>query len=64
MGCFIAFIAKMAIREFGELACVSLRSKSEIAHHYMDKFSLILTVITLSIKVLEIIGLKKFYDND
>ena len=64
MGCFIAFIAKLVIREFGELACVSLRSKSEITQHYMDKFSLILTGITLSIEVPEIIGLKNFYDND
>ncbi|MEY3321415.1 MAG: hypothetical protein RLZZ417_998 [Bacteroidota bacterium] len=30
----------------------------------MDKFSLILTGITLSIEVPEIIGLKNFYDND
>ena len=64
MGCFIAFIKKMSICEFGESACVSLRSKSEIAQHYMDKFSLILTGITLSIEVPEIIGLKNFYDND
>ena len=31
---------------------------------HMDKFSLILTGITLSIEVPEIIGLKNFYDND
>jgi hypothetical protein len=30
----------------------------------MDKFSLILTGITLSIEVPEIIGLINFYDND
>jgi hypothetical protein len=64
VGCFIAFIKKMSIREFGKLACVSLRPKSEIAQHYMDKFSLILTGITLSIEVPEIIGLKNFYNND
>lgn len=39
VGCLIAFIAIMAIREFGEFACVSLRSKSEIAQHYMDKYA-------------------------
>jgi hypothetical protein len=54
----------MAIREFGELACVSLRSKSQIAQHYMDKFFMILTGITLSIEVPEIIGLINFYHND
>ena len=64
VGCFIAFIAKMAIREFGELACVSLRSKSEIAQHYMDKYAMRLTGMTLSIEVPEIIGLINFYDND
>jgi len=54
----------MAIREFGELACVSLRSKSQIAQHYMDKYAMRLTGITLSIEVPEIIGLINFYHND
>jgi hypothetical protein len=54
----------MVIREFGELACVSLKSKSKIAQHYMDKYAVILTGITLRREVKEIIGLINFYDND
>lgn len=34
-GNLIVYVAKIAIREFGELACVSLRSKSQIAQHYI-----------------------------
>jgi hypothetical protein len=53
----------MAIREFGELACVSLKSKSEIAQHYMDKYAMRLTGMTLSIEVSEIIGLINYWLN-
>lgn len=63
-GNLIAYVAKIAIREFGELACVSLRPKSQIAQHYIDKYNMNTTGITLSIEVPEIIDLINLYDYD
>jgi ribosomal protein S6E (S10) len=63
-GNLIAYVAKIAIREFGELACVSLRPKSQIAQHYIDKYNMNITGITLSIEVPEIIDLINLYDYD
>lgn len=63
-GNLIAYVAKIAIREFGELACVSLRPKSQIAKHYIDKYNMNITGMTLSIEVPEIIDLINLYDND
>ncbi|WP_268036750.1 N-acetyltransferase [Algoriphagus sp. PAP.12] len=63
-GNLIAFVAKIAIREFGELACVSLRPKSQIVQHYSDKYNMNITGMTLSIEVPEIIDLINSYDYD
>lgn len=63
-GNLIAFVAKIAVREFGELACISLRPKSQIARHYIDKYNMNKTGMTLSIEVPEIIDLINEYDND
>ncbi len=63
-GNLIAYVAKIAIREFGELACVSLKPKSQIAQHYIDKYKMNITGMTLSIEVPEIIDLINFYDNE
>jgi ribosomal protein S6E (S10) len=63
-GNLIAYVAKIAIREYGELACVSLRPKSQIAQHYIDKYNMNITGMTLSIEVPEIINLINLYDND
>ena len=63
-GNLIAFVAKIAIREFGELACVSLRPKSQITQHYIDKYNMNITGMTLSIEVPEIIDLINSYDYD
>lgn len=63
-GNLIAFIAKIAVREFGELACVSLRPKSEIAQHYIEKYNMNVTGMTLSLEVPEIVDLIKLYDYD
>ena len=63
-GNLITHVAKIAILEFGELACVSLRPKSQIAQHYIDKYNMNITGITLSIEVPEILELIKLYDND
>ncbi len=63
-GNLIVHVAKIAIREFGELACVSLRPKSQIAQHYIDKYNMNITGMTLSIEVPEIIDLINSYDYD
>ena len=63
-GNLIAHAAKIAVSEFGELACVSLKPKSEIAQHYIDKYNMNVTGVTLSIEVPEILDLINFYDND
>lgn len=63
-GNLIAYVAKIAIREYGELACVSLRPKSQITQHYIDKYNMNITGMILSIEVPEIINLINLYDND
>lgn len=63
-GNLITHVAKIAILEFGEFACVSLKPKSQIAQHYIDKYNMNITGITLSIEVPEILDLINLYDND
>ena len=63
-GNLIAFVSKIAVLEFGELACISLRPKSEIAKHYIEKYDMNITELTLSLEVPEIINLINLYDND
>jgi hypothetical protein len=63
-GNLIAFAAKTAVREYGELACVSLRPKSQIAQHYIDKYNMNITGLTLSIEVPEILDLIRKYHHD
>jgi len=59
-----AHAAKIAIVGFGELACVSLRPKSQIAQHYIDKYNMNVTGMTLSIEVPEILNLINYYDHE
>lgn len=63
-GNLIAYASKIAIREFGELACVSLRPKSLIARHYIEKYHMNKTGMTLSLEVPEIIDLINLYDDE
>lgn len=63
-GNLIAFVAKIAVAEYGEFACVSLRPKSAIAQHYVDKYHMDVTGMTLSIEVPEILNLINQYDHD
>ena len=57
-------VAKIAILEFGELACVSLKPKSQIARHYIDKYNMNVTGLTLSIEMPELLDLINLYDHD
>ena len=63
-GNLIAHVAKIAVLEFGELACVSLKPKSQIARHYIDKYNMKVTGLTLSIEMPEILDLINLYDHD
>ncbi len=63
-GNLIAYAAKIAVADFGALACVSLRPKSSIAQHYIKKYNMNVTGTTLSIEVPEIVDLINQYDHD
>jgi hypothetical protein len=62
-GNLIVHAAKLAVGEYAEMACVSLRPKSEIAQHYKDKYKMRTTGLTLSTEVPEILDLIKEYDH-
>ena len=64
VGSLITHIAKIAVLEYGELACVSLKPKSQIAQHYIDKYNMNITGLTLSIEIPEILNLINLYDNE
>lgn len=63
-GNLMAHVAKIAVAEFGELACVSLKPKTKIAKHYINKYNMNLTGATISIEVPEILDLINLYDYD
>jgi hypothetical protein len=63
-GNLIAHVAKMTVEEFGVLACVSLKPKSSLIQHYIEKYKMNVTGKTLSLEVPEIINLINLYDND
>jgi hypothetical protein len=63
-GNLIAHIAKIAVREYGELAYVSLKPKIQIAKHYIEKYNMNVTGVTFSIDVPDIIDLINKYDKD
>lgn len=60
----ITYVAKIAVEEFGEKVCVSLRPKNAIANHYNKKYKMNCTGMTLSLEVPEILNLIKLYDED
>jgi hypothetical protein len=61
-GNLIVYIAKIAVAEFGELACISLTPKTQIAGHYIDKYKMNVTGLVLSMEVPEILDLINEYD--
>jgi len=63
-GNLITYAAKIAVVEFGEFACISLRPKSQIAQHYIHKYDMKVTGMTLSLEVPEILDLINKYDHD
>lgn len=63
-GNLITFVSKIAVMEYAELSCVSLKPKGVIAQHYIDKFGMNITGLTLSVEISEILNLIKTYDHD
>jgi hypothetical protein len=64
IGNLLAFVASQAIRLYGELACISLRPKTAIAQHYINKYNMNSTGMTLSLEVPEIIDLINQYNHE
>jgi len=60
-GNLITFVSTIALREYGELACVSLRPKDAIRRHYIEKYGMHRTGITLSVDIAGIIKLIDTY---
>lgn len=58
----LTYVAKEAVKDFAELACVSLKPKSEIVQHYISKYGMNVTGTTLSIEIKEILELIQRYD--
>jgi len=63
-GNLITFVSKIAVKDYAELACVSLRPKDAIAQHYITKYGMNVTGMTLSVEIKEILQLIKRYDHD
>lgn len=63
VGNLLTFISKLAIKDFAELACVSLKPKSSIAKHYIESYGMNITGATLSLELTEIMNLVRKYDD-
>lgn len=63
-GDLITFIAKIAVMEYGELACVSLKPEDALARHYMNRYGMNRTGLVLSVEISEIRDLIKTYDHE
>lgn len=63
-GNLITHISKIAVEEYGELACVSLKPKGAIAQHYIKKYNMNSTGMTLSVEIDEIMQLINTYDHE
>lgn len=61
VGNLIAFVGREALKDYGEMCCVSLIPKSKIAPHYMEKYGMRRTGMTLSVELPEILNLLRSY---
>lgn len=58
-GNLITFVSRIALKEFGELACVSLKPKDAIHRHYMENYSMYRAGMSLC---LDIRGIKELVE--
>ena len=63
-GNLITYVSKLAVKDYAEYACVSLKPKSKIAKHYINKFGMNITGLTLSVEIPEIMNLINIYDHE
>ncbi len=63
-GVLIAYASKIALEDFGEHACISLKPKTQIAKLYMEKYNMKITGMLLSLEVPELLNLINRYDYD
>lgn len=61
VGNLLAYVAKQAVLRYAEWACISLRSKTQLANHYVKKYKMNITGMTLSLEVPEILELIEYY---
>lgn len=64
IGNLLTFVSKQAMKEYAEMSCVSLIPKSKIARHYIEKYGMRSTGMTLSLELVEILNLLTIYDHD
>ncbi len=64
IGNLLTFISKLAVKDFAELACISLKPKGAIAQHYIDTSGMNIIGATLSLEILEIFKLIEKFDNE
>lgn len=60
-GNLMAYVAKLAVTEFGVMACLSLRPKTSLQSHYCRKYRMNATGTILSLEVPEINNLINEY---
>lgn len=62
-GNLISYAARIALIDYGQLACVSLKPKSEIVQHYMNKYQFKISGVTLSLQMPELFELLNKYQH-
>ncbi len=61
VGNLLAYVAQQAVLKYAEWACISLRPKTQLAEHYIKKYKMNITGVTLSLEVPEILELIERY---
>ena len=61
-GCLIGYAAKAALKKYGGLACISLKPKTELRQHYMNKYGMKSGGAQLYLDGQELIELINIYD--
>jgi len=64
IGNLLTYISKIAVKEYAELACVSLKPKDVLVSHYVEKYGMNVTGMTLSLELAGIFNLIEIYDNE
>ena len=64
IGNLLAHVARLAVMKYAEWACISLRPKTQLAEHYIKKYQMNTTGMTLSLEVPEIFELIERYGDE